>query len=265
MYAIYAFCREVDDIADEPAMLDDKLAGLDAWREELGRIARGTPQTLTGTALHEAWERFGIPLSEAHAMVDGMETDARGGLRAPNWCALQLYCRRVASSVGLMSIRAFGAPDHGAQRFAVVLGEAFQLTNILRDVHEDASIARLYLPEEALFAAGLDPSMPIEALVTDERLAIALNHVAEAADAAYGRAWQEIRQRGRRGLRPALIMAGVYRAYLNRMQERGWQHHAQPVRLAKLSKLVAGLKGAWAQPEALVVKSDRQSRNVPAQ
>ncbi len=243
MYAVYAFCREVDDIADGTASLDEKLRGLDAWRAEIDRVAAGRPETLGGVALLEAADRFELPASEMQAMVDGMETDARGGLRAPGWSELRLYCRRVAGSVGLMSIRVFGARDLAARRFAVSLGEAFQLTNVLRDVHEDAADNRLYLPREALAAAGADPDATISAVLGHAGLSDALADVAAAAESAYERAETILKTRGRAHMRPALVMAAVYRTYLNRMQRRGWARHAEPLRLSKSSKLWAAARG----------------------
>ena len=155
MYAIYAFCREVDDIADEAGAVDEKLAALDAWRAEIEQLYHGQPSRPTTRALLDAVEAFALPKDAFLAVIDGMEMDAREAMVAPDRDAFALYCRRVAGAVGMLSIRAFGAREPEAKEIAVTLGEALQITNILRDVHEDADRDRLYLPQELLESRGI--------------------------------------------------------------------------------------------------------------
>ena len=216
MFAIYAFCREVDDIADEPGAVDAKLRDLDCWRHEIDAVFQGAPTTMTGVALAETVDRFAPPQAEFVAMIDGMEMDARETMVGPDWDMLDLYCRRVAGAVGLMSLPVFGTAGADAEHFAVILGRALQLTNILRDVREDAERGRLYLPREALVAAGLDPSAPAAALKRPE-LASVCRSVAAEARASFDAADRLRNRIDRKAFRPALLMMGVYDALLRRL------------------------------------------------
>ncbi|MBY0423146.1 MAG: squalene/phytoene synthase family protein, partial [Parvularculaceae bacterium] len=151
MYAVYAFCREVDDIADATTDVVEKRLGLAAWRSEIDRVYQGRPQFPTGVALVEPVRAFGLDRQEFILMIEGMEMDAEGPVVAPTMERLLAYTRRVAGSVGMLSMPIFGAPKgEASNRFAQALGDALQLTNILRDVGEDAIIGRLYLPKELL-------------------------------------------------------------------------------------------------------------------
>ena len=151
MFAIYAFCREIDDIADEGGTHAEKIAGLNGWRDEIERLYAGAPTYPTARALAGPIEQFDLPKEEFILLIEGMEMDANGPVVAPSWEELFAYCRRVAGAVGLLSMRAFGAPNNQtADRFALSLADALQTTNILRDVREDAEMGRLYLPRPLL-------------------------------------------------------------------------------------------------------------------
>ena len=211
MYAVYAFCREVDDIADEPGREPDKLRALDAWRDEIDGVFAGRPQRPTGVALVDAIEAFGPPKAEFEAMIDGMEMDAREQMRRPSRDTLDLYCRRVAGAVGLMSLPIFGTGGASAETLAIDLGRALQLTNILRDLDEDAERGRLYLPDEDLAAAGIGAA-EADRVLADSRLGAVCRQVAGSARASFTGADRALVDCDRRALRPALLMMGVYDA-----------------------------------------------------
>jgi phytoene synthase len=164
MFAIYAFCREVDDIADSDAPGAAKQADLARWREEIEALYAGRPSRPTSLALAAPIERFDLPRAEFDAMIDGMEMDAIAAMRAPPMAQLERYCRCVAGAVGVLSVHVFGAraPDRVAG--AVALGEALQLTNILSDLPEDADFGRSYLPRELLASHGIASAQPDEVL-----------------------------------------------------------------------------------------------------
>ncbi len=165
MYAVYAFCRTVDDIADRPGEQAGRQAELDGWRAEIDRLYAGGRLTEpVAAALLPAVREFDLPKVEFEAVIDGMESDLRRQNVAPSMAALRLYCRRVAGAVGLLSIRCFGAEGRDAEKLAVALGEALQLTNILRDLGEDAADGRLYLPAELLERHGIAERDPWRAL-----------------------------------------------------------------------------------------------------
>lgn len=238
MYAIYAFCRTVDDIADGDLPVWRKLALLTAWRRELDRIHAGRPGSIIGRALVEAIARFDLPRDEFVRMLDGMEMDARGPIVAPTARELSDYIRCVAGSVGLLSMRAFGAWCGGPSiRFGLSLAEALQLTNILRDIEEDAGVGRLYLPAEALARAGI-PASP--AAAADPRLPAVCAELGARAFDCFAAARAEIGAHRRLNLAPALMMMGPYRGYLDMMAARGWQRGA-PVRMGGRRKALLGL------------------------
>lgn len=236
MFAVYAFCREVDDIADEPAPLDRKLKGLQEWREEVERLFQGAPRTLTGRALQDPIAAFALPKAEFLAVIDGMEMDARGPVVAPDLETLLLYCRRVAGAVGMLSIRCFGATGPKAEDLAVVLGEGLQLTNILRDLVEDADDGRLYLPLEALEAAGIATRDPA-AVLRDPGRPAAAAWLAERARTRLDEAGVIMQQLPRRAMRPAILMHAVYSKILEQLEGRGWEVLEPRVSLSKLTKL----------------------------
>lgn len=241
MFAVYAFCREIDDIADEPGEAQDKLRRLGNWRSEVEAIYDGTPATTTGTALAGAVRAYALPRAEFLALIDGMEMDARDGVWAPPMTELRLYCRRVAGAVGLLSINIFGDPSPRAQEFAIALGEAFQLTNILRDVDEDLDDGRLYLPRELLEARGV----PFDAAAEDVRrhagLPAACRDLAQEARRRFQEADVLLAGCDRRALRPAVLMWGIYERTLDRLERTGWQPDTRRVRLSKPAKLWAAL------------------------
>ena len=153
MYEIYAFCRAVDDIADGEAPQAERRAGLERWRADIDRLYAGEPPAGLGRLAATA-KRFGLAREDFLAVIDGMEMDVEQDIRAPDFADLDLYCDRVASAVGRLSVRIFGLGEAEGRDLAHELGRALQLTNILRDLDEDAAVGRLYLPREALRGCG---------------------------------------------------------------------------------------------------------------
>jgi phytoene synthase len=237
MYAVYAFCREVDDIADnETTCADDKLQELTAWREEIDRVFAGTPEFATGHALVGPVREFNLPRSEFILMIEGMETDARAPVVAPTWNELFAYTRRVAGAAGQLSMPIFGAPSgEVSDRFAISLGDALQLTNILRDVESDAEEGRLYLPRELL----LEHNCPLspEEISHADGLPKVREYLAIVARRKFDDARAALSQLDWRILKPALLMMGVYERYLDRMETRGWMNGQPRMTLSKSEKL----------------------------
>jgi phytoene synthase len=241
MFAVYAFCREVDDIADGDLPVADKRAGLDEWRAEIARIFEGEPESRVGRALAAATRDYGLDRGAMEAIVDGMEMDATGEALAPDMDTLITYCNRVASAVGLLSIKVFGDDSQDARRGAVALGHALQLTNILRDVVEDAARGRLYLPRELLLEYGIDSIDPAEVIDKQEVSAVC-DELAEVAANRFAEARRSFRTCNRQALKPAFAMMDVYRLLLRRMQARGWTRLDKRVRIGPLAKLWIALK-----------------------
>jgi phytoene synthase len=242
MYAIYAFCRLVDDIADEPAPIEAKRASLAAWRAKVAALAQGVADDATTRVLLAATKRFALREADFVAVIDGMQFDAETIVVAPDWATLDLYCDRVASAVGRLSVRAFGDASAAADQVAFHLGRALQLTNILRDVAEDAARGRLYLPREYLQAENV-PCRPAEALASPGLEAVCAR-VAVEADRHFAAAFAAMQRCDRRAMRPARIMAATYAALLRALRARGWGRVNEPVTVPRWRKLLIAVRFA---------------------
>ena len=236
MFAIYAFCREVDDIADAAAPAAEKIGQLQVWRREIDRLYRGDPQIMTLRALVRPVRQYGLEKEDFLSIIDGMEMDAVEDIRGPSLAMLDIYCDRVAAAVGRLSIRAFGADGERGRRVAYHLGRALQLTNILRDLDEDARRGRLYLPAELIDAQGLDSRDPYTVL-GHSALPEICAEVARMAKQHYRMALQHMRKCRRGPMRPARLMMMGYRALLAALERRGWRRYAEPVAVSGPRKL----------------------------
>src|SRR5579864_2457214 len=208
MFEIYSFCRAVDDIADDPGPREPRREELQAWRADIDAIYAGTPPPqLAGLA--QAVKQFNLRREDFMAVIDGMAMDVDADIRAPDRATLDLYCDRVACAVGRLSVRVFGmAPDAGLA-LARHLGRALQLTNILRDLDEDAAMGRLYLPREALREAGIISTDPA-AVLANPMLGAACDTVVTLAREQYELADQVLRARPAGRIRSPRLMRQVY-------------------------------------------------------
>ncbi len=240
MYAIYAFCRIVDDIADEPGEFAKKLPELRAWRRHVADLYQGRADSAVTRVLARAVVAYRLREEDFLAVIDGMQMDAQTAIIAPDLATLDLYCDRVAGAVGRLSVRAFGDASTAADEVARALGRALQLTNILRDVHEDAERGRLYLPGEWLVEAGV-PLDPAGALASPA-LPLVCARVAERAHANFFEAEEAMRRCDPRAMRPARLMGATYAAVLARLERRGWTRLDRPAKLPKWQKLWIALR-----------------------
>ena len=241
MFAVYAYCRAVDDIADGDAAPEVKLAGLNAWREEIDRLFQGRPTHPITRALRRPVATYGLAKEDFLALLDGMEMDATNRMVAPSFSELELYCDRVAGAVGLLSVRIFGVSGPAVGTLALTLGRALQLTNLLRDLLEDAELGRLYLPRELLEAHGIETRDPA-AVLRHPAVAAVCGDLAEIAGERFADAGAALRDRPRRAVRPAMVMLNVYRRMLDRLMSRGWDRLDQPVRLHAAEKIWLALR-----------------------
>lgn len=222
MYAIYGFCRIVDDIADDlDRPIEIRRAELDHWRGHIDALYRGEAPESAGF-LADPIRRFGIEREDFIAVIDGMQTDLDSEVRWPPFAELDLYCDRVASAVGRLSVKVFGMERETGIQLSHHLGRALQFTNILRDIDEDAGIGRVYLPREALDAAGIEPSTP-EALVADPRLDRAARWLAPKAQAHFKAAHAILAARPKGHLIAPRLMDSAYSRVLAKMIRQGWK------------------------------------------
>ena len=233
--ALYAFCREVDDVVDEATDLQLAQARLAWWRTEIGRMFAGDPQHPVSRALAPALTPFGIDAARLNEIIDGVEMDLTQS-RYLDFAGLERYCYRVASVVGMLAAGIFGYRDARTLDYARDLGIAFQLTNIIRDVGEDARRNRIYLPMEDLKAYGVTAA-DIAGARRSEGFVDLMRFQARRAEKFYDRALAALPAADRRAQRPGLIMAAIYRALLAEIERDGFGVLSERVSLTPLRKL----------------------------
>lgn len=239
MFAVYAFCRLVDDIADGDAGVEDRAAALDGWKLRIAALYAGSTEDALDRVLSAAISRFALRQEDFDAVIDGMKMDASGPIVAPDEATLDLYCDRVASAVGRLSVRIFGDSSVAADQVAYHLGRALQLTNILRDIAADARLGRLYLPASLLDRYGIkhDPATICIAAGLDGVCSI----LAARAKDHFRDAFQAMKKCDRGAMLPARLMAGKYMATMQALEKRGWDMPLIPVRVSAASRAVSVL------------------------
>ncbi|WP_019624402.1 presqualene diphosphate synthase HpnD [Thioalkalivibrio thiocyanoxidans] len=233
--ALYAFCREVDDIVDEVSEETVARTKLQWWREEIERLFDHQPRHPITQALQPHLAPFDLSREYFDEIIDGMQMDLDYD-SYPDFTTLSLYCYRAASVVGILSAHIFGFSDRRTLKYAHDLGMALQLTNILRDVHEDAMRGRVYIPMDELKKHGVKPE-EFQVNVTDDRHRALFAEQAERARRYYQRAEEHLPAEDRYPQRPGLIMAAIYRTLLDEIEDDGYRVLEHRVRLTPIRKL----------------------------
>ncbi|MBF0621433.1 MAG: squalene/phytoene synthase family protein [Magnetococcales bacterium] len=259
LFALYAFCREVDDLVDGPMESIQAQQQLNGWRKEIQDAFNGQPNHPVGHEINRAQQRFNLPQSLFNDILDGMEMDLNNR-RYLTLNDLQHYCQRVSVAVGLLAMRIFLGHGDGhpipdlilkqGERFAHHLGMAFQYTNILRDVPEDLNMGRIYLPGEMLFQAGVSE----EQLITGSGgagVAIVASQIAALAQDHYQKAAELITPELRPRLVPAAMMAEIYQTYLHRIQQHNFDVFTDSIRFSRMEKLVRIIR-VWIREKRLI-------------
>ena len=231
MFEIYAFCRQVDDIADSRGPRRERRDQLQRWRADIDALYAGKPVARTHGLLAPVRD-FALRREDFHAIIDGMEMDVVDDIRAPDEATLDIYCNRVASAVGRLSVRVFGMEEQDGVALAHHLGRALQLTNILRDLDEDAALGRLYLPAEGLRAASIATTDPA-AVLASPTLGTVCARVVESARGHFATANNIMARSPRRCVRAPRIMSEAYRMILDSLVARGWSPPRRPIRLPR--------------------------------
>lgn len=241
--ALYAFCREVDDVVDETT--DDAVARikLQWWRNEVAAIFGGAPQHPVAQALKPVVQIFGLPQEHLLAVIDGMAMDLDLD-RYSDFALLERYCYRVAGVVGLMSAQIFGYSDDSTRNYARDLGIAFQLTNIIRDVGEDARRGRIYLPQDEMARFGVTDSELFRKEITPGFRSL-MQFQLHRARRFYDKALAALPAVDRRAQRPGLIMAAIYRALLDEIERDGFRVLDRRLSLTPLRKAWIAWKTSW--------------------
>ena len=243
MFQIYSFCRKVDDIADSDGPRGERLAALQQWRDDIDALYRGQPPARLADYVGSV-RRFDLQRADFLAVVDGMEMDVPQDIRAPDFTTLDLYCDRVASAVGRLSVRVFGLPQDDGIQLAHHLGRALQLTNILRDIDEDAGLGRLYLPREWLNDAGITETDPLK-VAADPRLPKVCTPLIERVRTHFKESDRIMARNPRRIVRAPRIMSKYYGSILQLLIARGFALPRNPVRVNKVTKLAIVFRYAF--------------------
>jgi len=233
--ALYAFCREVDDVVDECSDVGVARTRLDWWRNELERCFKGEPTHPVTCALLEPVQTRNLPMEYFQEIIDGMAMDL-DDTRYESFSDLALYCHRAAGVVGLLSAEIFGYQDRNTLKYAEILGTAFQLTNILRDVREDAERGRIYLPLDELLEYQVNPHDLLR-LKPGEGMRALCHHQAQRAHDYYQRAIDYLPEVDREPQRSGLIMAAIYRTLLQEIEHDDFRVMEHRVHLTPLRKL----------------------------
>lgn len=243
MYTIYAFFRHIDDIVDGDKDIGEKLELIAAWRQELDNIYdKKAPATEIGRRIYKNCMRFKLPKSEFIRLIDSITMDLPNPVQAPSLNQLDRYCRGVAGVPGSLSLRIFGVEDETLiEKLSSTLGNALQLTNILRDVKEDAQADRLYIPREYLDKAGIEATDPLT-VVVNKNLAVAREELAKTAAKNYDEAYELIKKLDKKAARPVLMIANIYKHYFDIMQNRGWEIISPKPFVSKWKKLTIALQ-----------------------
>jgi len=232
--ALYAFCREVDDVVDEGLDPQVAAAKLAWWRNEVANLFAGKPQHPVARALEPHLKSFNITAERLNQIIDGMEMDLRQ-TRYLDWTGLERYCFHVAGVVSLLAASIFGYRDERTLEYAKNLGIAFQLTNIISDVGEDARKNRVYLPVEDLQRFGVPAADVLQSKQTPAFRSL-MEFEAERALGYYEKAMAALPAQDRRAQRPGLIMAEIYRTLLNEIRREGFQVLTRRTSLTPLRK-----------------------------
>ena len=237
MYAIYAFCREVDDLVDDAGNIEEKISGLNLWRDEIKFLYEGCPSNEVSRALLNPVREFNLHKEDFNAVIDGMEMDASEIVRISDMEELNLYCDRVASAVGRLSIKVFGLGEDIGKALAFSQGQALQLTNILRDINEDAQCNRLYIPNDLLISYGII-NKNLDAILIDPAFEEVCRDIANIAENHFYRADELVAQCEAKLIRPAIMMMEIYRRIFISLKRRGWKKLSHPVDLGKFHKIL---------------------------
>jgi len=236
MFRVYAFCRDVDDIADEPGDPVRKMACLQSLRADVEALFDGQGVANGVSMLKPVVERYGLDKGDLLAVIDGMMTDAHASVRIADEAAFDTYLDRVACAVGRMSDKVFGLDGETADQLAAHLGRALQITNILRDLREDANRDRLYIPMTLLRDAGIEADQP-EAVLVHENFEGVLKGLAQRANDHFDKAQEILDALDRSKTHAPRIMKAVYKRVLDKLEARGLARTDVAVRVSKIEKL----------------------------
>jgi len=243
IFEIYSFCRTVDDIADGDFPEEDKIELLGHWRHRIDDVMDGTEAVAFSDGFSKTIVNYRIDRDDLFAVIDGMQSDAVGKVIMNDMDELNIYMDRVASAVGKISNKIFGLKGSAADDLAVNLGRALQLTNILRDVAEDANDERVYIPLSVLRQHSITSNEPL-GILHDEKLPLAIVFMAQLAQKYFDEAGKNLNELPAGKTRPVRIMKAVYKRTLDKMIRRGWRYPYSRVSISRVEKMIIAARAA---------------------
>lgn len=243
IYTLYAFCRHIDDIVDGKESLSHKLELLEAWRKEIDNIYdKKVPASDIGRNIYKNCMRFNLPKEELLSLIDSISMDLPNPIQAPSLEEFNRYCLGVACAPGSLTLRILGCKDENLiKELSVSLGLAMQITNILRDIRDDALIGRLYIPIEYLHKADITSTDPMTVIV-DKNLAKAREELAKIAEDKYTQAFASMKRLDKKTSRNIRAIAYIYKRYFDIMQDRGWEIISPKPQIGRFTKMFLVLK-----------------------
>lgn len=243
IYTLYAFCRHIDDIVDGDLPLSRKQELLSAWQQEIDNIYdKKVPQSDIGRNIYKNCMRFNIPKKDLQNLLNSISMDVPNPIQAPEMNSFLTYCNGVACAPGSMSLRILGCKDEKLiSELSNSLGLAMQITNILRDVREDASVNRLYIPKEFLQKASIESTDPMT-IVIDKNLSVAREELAKLASQNYETSFELIKRLDKKIARNIKALAYVYKHCFDIMQNRGWEVISPKPQIGSITKFLLMLK-----------------------
>lgn len=243
IYTLYAFCRHIDDIVDGNEAMSHKIELINAWKKEIDNIYdKKVPASCIGRNIYKNCMRFNIPKSDLTSLLSSISMDLPNPVQAPSMDDFYKYCQGVACAPGSMSLRVLGCKDEQLIKdLSTSLGLAMQVTNILRDVREDAMVDRLYIPKEFLLKAGIESVDPKEVII-DKNLSVAREELAKLAFKQYEKSFDLISKLDKKISRSIKALAYVYKRYFDIMQNRGWEVISPKPSISHFLKLLLVLK-----------------------
>jgi len=241
MFAIYAFCKEIDNIGDKFTEKKIKEKELKKWKKEIEKIYKNKSNNIFGKTLKKYIDQYKLKRGLFLEIIKGIEMDINKKMVAPKQKILNLYCYRVAGAVGLLSLKIFGENNKNSRSFGIKLANAFQITNILRDIKEDSLLGRLYIPKEILKKAGIKENN-IDQIIKNKKFPNACKQLAKLADLNFKIAEKKLSYCSKNKLKSSILMMETYKFLLKKLKKKGWQDIEKKVNLSKFEKIILLLK-----------------------
>ncbi len=241
MFTIYAFCKEIDNIGDKFIEKKKKKKELERWKKEINQIYKNKTNNKLSKSLKNYIQKYKLKKKNFLEIIKGIEMDINNKMIAPKQKIFNLYCYRVAGAVGLLCLNIFGENNKNSRSFGIALANAFQITNILRDIKEDSLIGRLYIPKEILKKTGIKENN-IDQIIKNKKFFLACKKLAKLADLNFKIAETKLKYCSKKKLKSAILMMYTYKSLLKKLKKSGWKSIEEKIHLTKLEKITLFLK-----------------------